>query len=428
MASPATVWIKIGVVVIIIAFGGFGTWAALAPLDSAAIAPGVVVVEGNRKTVQHLEGGIVKEILVRDGDIVHSDDLLLRLEDTHARALYDILSGEDDATQALAARLEAERGGAKKIQFPEYVLARADVPAVSKILRGQLQLFKARRNSLSGQIAILEQRIAQFKEKIAGLKAEEQAREVQLTILKDQLIDLRNGLKEGTVSRNEVLAFRRQVAELTGERGRFMADVASAQQGIGEASLQIVQVRKNFREKVVAELREVQDNLFILSERLVAAKDALDRTKIRAPVGGVIMNLQVHTAGGVIAPGEELLQIVPGGERLVIEAQIDPMDIDDVEVGQEATVRLTAFRFRTTPIVIGTLVNVSADRMVDDQTNIAYYLARIHVPPEQLALLGNLTLQPGMPVEALIKTGTRTALTYLLSPIKDSLARSFREK
>ena len=309
-----------------------------------------------------------------------------------------------------------------------HLTARAAEPEVHKVLEGQRQLFTARRSSLRGKTAILKQRIAQFHEEIEGLKAQQQARETQLAILVEQLAGMRDALAEGTIARNEVLAYDRKVAELRGERGKYMADVARAQQGIGEARLQIVQLQKSLREDVVAELREVQDKIFNLRERLVTAKDTLDRTEVRTPTSGVVMNLQVHTAGGVVTAGQELLQVIPVGDRLVIEAQVDPTDIDDVAVGQEATVRLTAFRFRTTPIIVGVVSRVSADRKEDERTNVPYYLARIEVPREELATLGELKLQPGMPVEALIKTGTRTALTYMISPLKDSLARSFREK
>ncbi len=413
---------------IVVAFGGFGTWAALASLDSAAIAPGVVVVESDRKSIQHLEGGLVREILVRNGDIVARGDLLIRLENTQIKAVYDIIRGQLDAARAEVARLVAERDGQEEITFSDELLARSDVPKVAEALQGQRHLFAARRISLEGQVAILEQSIAQFREEIAGLKSEQAAREEQLAILKDELRGLRKLLKQGSVPRNEVLAYQRKMAELGGEKGRFMADVSRAGQSIGEAKLRISQLEKFAREEVVEKMREVQERIFGLEERLVAAEDVLGRTEIRAPTAGVVMGMQVHTTGGVVSPAQEILQVVPVGDRLVIEAQINPIDIDDVAVGQQATVRLTAFKLRSTPIIVGTLVNVSADRLVDEYSGTPYYLARIEVPKEELRTLGNLALQPGMPVEALIKTGARTALGYMLSPLTDNLARAFKEK
>ncbi len=418
----------IGLLTIIIAFGGFGTWAALASLDSAAIAPGVVVVESDRKSVQHLEGGLVKDILVRDGHRVEKGDVLIRLEDTHARALHDIVRGELDAARAEESRLIAERDDRNDVVFPDELLARARVAKVRKALEGQRSLFNARRNALRGQVAILEQSIAQFREEIEGLKSQQAAREQQLKILRDELRGLRKLLAQGNVPRNEVLAYERRIAELSGEKGRFMADVARAEQGIGEARLRIGQLRKAVREEVVAKLREVQERIFGLEERLVAAEDVLGRTEVRAPSAGIVMGMRAHTTGGVITPGQEILQVVPVGDRLIIQARVDPVDIDDVAIGQQASVRLTAFKMRSTPIIVGTLINLSADRLVDEHDGTPYYLARIEVSKEELAGLGDLALQPGMPVEALIKTGARTALGYMLSPLTENMGLAFRER
>lgn len=421
-------WMITGFVIIAGAFGGFGAWAALASLESAAIAEGVVVVESERKRVQHLEGGLVREIRVRDGDRVEKGDVLIRLEDTHARAMYDIVRAELDAARAEEARLVAERDDRDAIAFPEDLLERMSVAKVNDVVEGQQHLFNARRSALDGQVAILEQSIAQFREEIAGLKAQQEARERQLVILGDELGGLKTLLRTGNVPRNEVLAYERRIAELSGEKGRFMADVSRAEQGIGEARLRIGQLEKAAREKVVEELREVKERIFGLAERLVAAEDVLRRTEIRAPSTGIVMGMRTHTTGGVIAPGEEILQVVPVGDRLVIQARVDPVDIDDVEVGQQASVRLMAFKLRSTPIIVGTLRNLSADTMVDEHSGAPYYLARIEVSKEELARLGGLKLQPGMPVEALISTGARTALGYMLSPLTDNMDLAFREK
>ena len=428
VSTNTRVWIVTGMLIIIAAFGGFGAWAALALLDSAAIAPGVVVVESDRKSIQHLEGGLVKEIRVRDGDTVARGDVLVVLENTHSKALHEIVRGEIDAARTEVARLVAERDGREEIVFPDEILSRAHVTKVAEALQGQRNLFAARRTSLEGQVAILGQSIAQFREEIRGLRSEQLSREQQLNILQDELRGLRKLLKQGSVPRNEVLAYERKIAELSGEKGRFMADVSRAEQGIGEAKLRIAQLEKSVREEVVAKLREVQERIFGLEERLVAAEDVLGRTEVRAPTAGVVMGMRMHTTGGVVAPGQELLQVVPVGDRLVIEAHINPIDFDDVAVGQQATVCLTAFKLRSTPIIVGTLVNISADRLVDEHSGTPYYLARIEVPKEELESLGDLTLQPGMPVEALIKTGARTAFGYMISPLTDNMARAFKEK
>ncbi|MDX1433440.1 MAG: HlyD family type I secretion periplasmic adaptor subunit [Gammaproteobacteria bacterium] len=429
-APPADArgWILTGITVIALAFGGFGAWAAFASLDSAAIAPGVVVVESERKSMQHLEGGLVQEIRVRDGDLVEQGDVLVRLEDTRARAVYDIVRGELDAARAEEARLVAEREGRDAIEFPADLLARRDVAKVAQAIDGQRHLFEARRSALEGEVAILAQSIAQSQEEIAGLKAEQASREAQLALLVDELKGLRKLYQQGNLPRNEVLAYERKIAELNGEKGRFVADVARAEQSIGEARLRISQIQKSAREKIVGELRAVQERLFGLEERLVAAEDVLARTEIRAPSTGVVMGLRVHTTGGVITAGQEILQVVPLGDRLVIQAKVDPVDIDDVAVGQQATVRLTAFKLRSTPVIVGTVINLSADTLLDEQTSTPYYLARIEVPKDELSRLGELKLQPGMPVEALINTGARTALAYMLSPLSENLALAFKEK
>ena len=354
--------------------------------------------------------------------------MLVRLEDTHAKAMHDIVRGELDAALAEESRLIAERDERDSIVFPAELMARSKVAKVAKSLQGQRHLFTARRNALHGQVSILEKSIAQFQEEIEGLKAEQVAREQQLRILGDELKGLRKLLAQGNVPRNEVLAYERKLAELGGEKGRFKSNVARAEQGIGEARLRIAQLLKSAREEVVAELRQVQERVFGLEERLISAREVLGRTEIRAPTSGIVMGLRFHTTGGVIAPGHEILQVVPVGDRLVIEAHIDPIDIDDVAVGQQATVRLTAFKLRATPIIVGTLINLSADRLVDEHSGTPYYLARIEVSKEQLASIGNLQLQPGMPVEALIKTGSRTALGYMLSPFTDSINLAFRER
>lgn len=428
VSTNTRLWIVTGTLIIAAAFGGFGTWAALASLDSAAIAPGVVVVESDRKSIQHLEGGLVKEIRVRNGDTVARGDVLVVLENTHSKAMHQIVRGEIDAARAEAARLVAERDGRDAIAFPEEILARADVAKIAEALQGQRSLFAARRTSVQGQVAILEQNIAQFRDEIRGLRSEQEAREEQLKILKEELRGLRKLLKQGSVPRNEVLAYERKIAELSGEKGRFMADVSRAEQSIGESKLRIAQLEKATREEVVTKLREVQERIFGLEERLVAAEDVLGRTEIRAPTDGVVMGVRVHTTGGVVSPGQELLQVVPVGDRLVIEAHVNPVDIDDVAVGQQATVRLIAFKLRSTPIIVGTLANVSADRLVDEHSGTPYYLARIEVSKDELESLGDLVLQPGMPVEALIKTGTRTAFGYMISPLTDNMARAFKER
>lgn len=420
--------ILIGLVVIAAAFGGFGVWAALAPLDSAAVAPGVVSVESNRKSVQHLEGGIVEEILVREGQFVRQGDILIRLDDTQARAMVKTLQARLDAARALGARLLAERDGLVSIRFPADLVTRLDDPTVKEIAEGQRRQFEERRRSLEGQVSILKQRTKQAEQEIAGLRAQEVSKRRQHEIFTEELVGLRELYEKGYYPRTRVLAIEREVAGLEGDRGANLAAIARAQQAIGEVELRIIQMRQGIREDVVNQLHEVRNEINDVKERLVVGRDVLRRIDIRAPQTGTAQALKVHTKGGVAAPGAELMQIIPLDDRLVIEAQVSPVDIDSVAEGQKAEIRLTAFKMRTTPIIEGKVVSISADRLTDERTNAAYYLARIEVPDDQLAVLGERKLQAGMPAQVLIKTGSRTVLDYLLKPLDDALARGLKEE
>jgi len=416
-----------GLALIVIAFGGFVVWAASAPLDSAVLASGVVVVESERKVVQHLEGGIVKEILVQDGDYVNKGDLLILMDDTRARSLVEIIKGQLNSELALEARLIAEREDVEHIVFPVELLYQENED-VRQILEGQQQLFDARRQSLQGQLDILNQRIAQYREQIEGLKAQQISREQQIILFEQELVGLEQLSAAGNIAENFVIEKKRQLARLQGEQGKFRADVALSRQGIGETKLQIQQVRKTMQEQVVTQLRETQNSIADLKERFVTASDVLDRIEVLAPASGVVIGLNVHTVSGVIGPGVNILEIVPQDEELIFEARVQTTDIDDIEPGQRATVRLSAFSFRNTLLIEGEVINVSADSLTDPYTGASYYAARIRVPQEELAKLGDARLYPGMPVEAQIKTGKRTMLAYIMTPVSDILARAFKEK
>ena len=416
-----------GVLLILIAFGGFIVWAATAPLDSAVLASGVVVVEGQRKVVQHLEGGIVNKIYVKDGDTVNKGDVIILLDDTRAKAVLEIIKGQLYAAYALEARLISERDGTDEITFPDVLLLDNSENTI-KIMEGQKQLFEARRHSLGGQIDILRQKIAQYQEEITGLQAQQVSREDQIALFEKELVGLEKLQSQKNIAENFVLEKKRELAELKGEQGKYQADVARARQGIGEAELSINQLSKNLREEVVLQLRDVQTTIADLEERLVTARDVLDRTRITAPASGVVIGLSIHTEGGVVASGKSILEIVPQNEALIFEARVQLTDIDDIELGQLATVRLSAFSFRNNLLIQGEVINVSADRLTDPMTGDPYYGVEIKVHNEELAKLGNNRLMPGMPVEAQIKTGKRTMLDYIITPFKDSFARAFKEK
>lgn len=413
--------VTLGSLIIAVFFGGFLSWATLAPLDSAAIAQGTVAVEGNRKTIQHLEGGIVAEILARDGDTVAPGDVLVRLDATKSRATLDLLRGRASVARALEARLLAERDGLGAISFPTSLSeAEADSQA-AEIRRGQEAIFAARRDALQGQTAILAQRVSQYEEEIRGIEGQIRSETRQIKLIDEELAGMRDLFAKGLAQKSKLLSLERRAAEIEGSRSLHVAQIARARQSIGETRLRITELRTSRANEVVEELRGVRSDLYDLEERLRAAEDVLRRTEVTAPIAGKVVASKVHTPGGVVAPAAAMMDIVPSDERLIVEARIDPQDIDVVHDGLEAQVRLTAFNQRNTLPVNGRVVSVSADHLVDEANGQTYYLARIQLPET------TAELQPGMPAEVMIVTGERTLLGYLLEPLFKSFGRAFRE-
>jgi len=417
-----------GMLILALFFGGFGTWAALAPLDSAVIALGVVKVEGNRKTVKHLDGGIVKELWVKEGDRVKKGQLLIRLDDSDARAKVDIFSGQYDSLKALESRLLAERDGLDTIRFPDFLLDRGGDANVAEILTAQVNVFETRRASLTGQIAILRQRIAQLRTQITGFQAQKRSQDRQLELIREEHAGTRELYEKGWSPKTRVLALERKIASLEGRIGELIAERARAHQVIGEAKLQIAQLQKERLAEATTELRDVQTRLGEVEPRLGLAKEMLSRTELAAPEAGYVLGLTAFTVGGVIASGERVLDIVPADSALIIEARIQPSDIDDVYAGMSAVVQLTAYKRRVVPTVDGVLTWVSADRLTDDRSGEAYYVVYVEIDPESLAEVGEIRLYPGMPAQVMIATGARTALDYLLGPLTSSFDRAFREQ
>ncbi len=425
--------IWLGVLIVALGFGGFGVWAATAPLDSAVGAEGTIMVESNRQIVDHKEGGIVRAIKVEEGDRVAEGQPLIALDDTEAAAESAILRKQLDAALAREARLLAERDGEESIAFPDaltpdaFTGRSANAVHLSQTLSGQRMQFLERRRSLEGQVAIQEERIRQLHDEIRGYEAQISSRERQIAILEDELEGLRVLHDGGHAPRTRILAMEREQAQLEGDIGADRAAIARTENGIGEAEMQITQLRQQKQEEVVAELQEVQDRLADLKEEYAVASDVLERREVRAPLSGVVQNLQVHTEGGVVQPGSEIMQVIPEDDRLVIEAQIAPEEIDRVLSGQPADVRMTALNPRTTPVLEGEVVNVSADRLEDPNDGTAYYEALVEVPEEEIARLGGDSLRAGMPAEVLIKAGERTLADYLLKPLSDAMSRGFIE-
>lgn len=420
-------YILVGLTIVLVMFGGLGTWASLAQLDGAVVAPGVVTVYSKRQTVQHLEGGIVSEILVRDGDVAEKGQLLVRLTDTRARASLAILDGQLNVLRARLSRLNAESDGTAEITFDPALRHHEAAANLSNILRGEAQLFQARRASIQGEVEILTQRIDQLNEQIKGLNLQQKAEGRQIRLIEEEVKDLSALYEKGYAPKTRILALKRTGEQIRGERAEHIADIARAKNSIGETKLQIIQVTKNFRQEVIQELRTVQAEIFDLQERRVAADDELRRVEVRAPRAGTIVGMDVHTVGGVIGPGQPILDIVPDKDELVIEAQVAPQDIDKVSNGQDAVVRLSAFNLRTTPELIGKVFMSSADRMIDEASGQPYYLLGVRVSDDERSKLKDLELLPGMPAEVFVNTGERTALSYLVKPLTDALARTFKE-
>lgn len=416
----------IGFLIVFITFGIFGIWAAVAPLDSAALAPGVVTVQTYRKTVQHLEGGIVKELHARDGDMVKAGDPLIVLDETQIRAESEVTRSQLIAAQAMEARLRAERDNLETIDFSSMI--ESDSLRAREARDGETQVFTARRNSRLGEVAVLEKRIGQLHEQINGLKGVIQTKGSLQNSFVKEIRKLRELLAEGYVDKQRLLEQERNLDKLRAEIADHSSEITKIRLQINETELQILQLNKDFNAEVVSQLAEVQTKVFDLQEKKSALEDRLSRVVIRAPEDGMILGMTVHTIGGVINPGTPLLDIVPSISDLVIEAQVSPSDIDRVEAGKSADIRFSGFNSSTTPVVEGRVIQVSADRLVDEKNGMPYYLARVGLTEEGSRRLGGLKLQPGMPAEVYINTGKRTMLQYLIQPATDAFARSLIEE
>jgi len=413
---------------VIVFIGGFGIWSVKAPLESAAIAAGSVEAETSRKTVQHLEGGIVARILVRDGDAVRAGQPLFQLDDTKARATAQSLQGQLREAQAREARLLAERDGHESIQFPLPLRQAAEKdPALADVLTGQRRIFNSRRQLYQSQLAVLAQRQQQISRQMLGLRFQVTAAEKRAEIIRKEMDAIAPLVARGVIAQPRKLALEREQAEIEGRRGQAQEEMARAEQGVGEANAQILKLRSDREAEIAQSLRDAQALVYQLVERSEAAEDVLARTQVRAPEDGIVTDLRVRTPGGVVAEGQPLLDLVPKHDRLIVTAQVRPDDIDVVHPGLPAQVRLMPYKHRRVPPVQGTLTYVSADRMTDKASDRSYYTARIRLDEGSLAALPGIEVMAGMPVEVLIKTGKFTAAGYMLRPVMDSFNRAFRE-
>ncbi len=416
-----------GSVVVAVLVLGFGGWASTAQLSGALIAPGQIVVDSNVKKVQHPTGGIVGEVRVRDGDSVKEGDIVVRLDETVTRANLSIVTRGLNELSARKARLEAERDNAAAIQFPEWL--EADPGAdVRSILNSEQKLFELRRTARAGQKSQLRQRIGQLQEEIAGLTAQQNAKAKETELIERELAGVRDLFSKNLIQMNRLTQLEREATRLQGERGQLIATTAQAKGKISELELQIIQIDQELSSEVAREMRDVDAKIGEFVERKVTAEDQLRRIDIRAPQDGTVFQSTVHTVGGVISAGDAIMLIVPAADNLTVEAKVNPQDINQLQLGQKAILRFTAFNQQTTPEIDGTVSRISADITTDQRTGIGYYTIRIALPPDQVARLGDVKLVPGMPVEAFVQTGDRTVLSYLMKPMSDHFNRAFREK
>jgi HlyD family type I secretion membrane fusion protein len=424
-ADPGRV-VRAGLLAIALGGAAFAVWAAYAPLSGAVIAPGFVKVDLNRKVVQHQEGGIVRAVRVRDGDRVQAGQELVELGDVRIDAQLDLLRTQLDAEHAKAARLEAERIQAQRPSFPQKLVSRKD-SKIEELLARESALFKARREALESQIAVLRRQIRETAEEADALAQQIGAETEALKLQKQELKLNEDLLAQGYVQKPRLLALQRGVAEYEARHGERRAEVSKARQRASELELRILTMRNAYVQTAADELKETSARIFDLEERIRPSRDAAERQKIAAPIAGEVVGLRVFNAGSVIGPREVLMEIVPDEKRLIVEARIRPEDVNYVRAGSSADVRLTAYPSRTTPLVHGAVAYVSGDRMVDQQTGAAYYVLHIDVTEQALAQAGNLRLQAGMPAEVFVRTDERSAADYLLAPVTSYLRRAMRE-
>ncbi|MEX1108768.1 MAG: HlyD family type I secretion periplasmic adaptor subunit [Dongiaceae bacterium] len=416
-----------GFTVVTLGLLALGTWLVLAPLSGAVIAPGFVKVDMNRKVVQHQEGGIIKQILVRDGEHVRQGQILIVIDDVRLDATLDLLRTQHDGERAKAARLEAERAFLPAVMFPPDLAARGGEPKVAELLQREASLFRARREALDSQIVVLRKQIRHTVDEAQALAGQIAAEERALKSQKEELAVNQALLKQGFVQKTRLMSLERAVADYEARWEEHRAELAKTHQRASELELRVLAQRNSYVQSAADELKEASTRLFDLEERLRPSKDASDRQRIASPIAGEVVGMRVFSPGSVVGPREVLMEIVPEDKTLVVEARIRPEDINHVRAGSAAEVRLTAYQTRTTPLVAGNVNYVSADRMLDPQSGAPYYVVNVDVSAGALADAGNLRMQAGMPAEVYIRTDSRTTFDYILAPVTSYLRRGMRE-
>jgi HlyD family secretion protein len=420
----------VGLVIVAFVTFGIGGWAATSELTGAVIGQGVLVVDSSVKKVQHPTGGVVGELRVREGDNVKAGEILVRLDETQTLANTTIITKNYDELLARQARLEAERDNASSIVFPNVLLehARDTSSEAARAITAERSLFDLRRQARGGQKAQLKERSSQLLEEIKGYSGQADAKQKEVDFIHQELEGVRSLWQKNLVPITRLTALERDTARLEGERSQLSGSIAQSKGKIAEIELQVIQIDQDLRSEVGKDLIETRSKISELVERKTAAVDQLNRIDIRAPQSGRVHELTVHTVGGVIAPGEQIMLIVPDADALTVEVKIAPRDIDQLYPGQLAFLRFAAFNQKTTPEIEGEVSMISADLTQDQRTGASFYTARVMLKPEQLAKLGAAKLVPGMPVDVFIQTPGRTALSYLIKPLRDQAERAFKER
>lgn len=418
----------IGLAIIVVTFGIFGLWAALAPLSSAVVAPGVVAVEYNRQTVQHLEGGIVRKILVHEGDKVKAGQLLFQLDPVQTQAALNITRNQLFSLLAKRDRLIAERDSRPVVTFSPDVLAQSGEPTVAQAIADEQHQFTERRATLQGQIAVLQTRISEYQSEMQGQDTERRSMEQQVAYLNEEISGLEELFKQDLVPKPRLLAVERERTQLQGQIGRSVADKARVEKSIGETQLQMRQLQQQLFQDVSKEVSDVENQTADLRQRYVVAQDQARRINVTAPMSGVAQNLRVYTEGAVVRPGDPLIEIAPDHGQMIIQAHISPNDVDSVHAGQKVEVRFPTFHSRTIPVITGEIRSVSQDRLVDEASHSAYYLAMVNVPQVDLPEELRGRLRAGLPTEIVVPTGARSALQYIWQPLTNALHKTMRER
>ncbi|HTT82602.1 MAG TPA: HlyD family type I secretion periplasmic adaptor subunit [Rhizomicrobium sp.] len=420
--------VRAGSSLVVLFFLGFVGWAAMAPLQSAIVAPGTVIVESHRKQIQHLEGGIVKDILVQDGQMVKAGQPLIRLDNTQAAAALQQIQDEQDELTAQEARLTAERDGSPTIHFPPELLARANEPKVAESILGEQTAFENQKASIKQQVEILNEKKAEDARAIEGFQAQIAADDTQISLIQREADAVGKMVAKGLEPTAKLLDLQRAQADIEGQRGDLVQKIAQQKLDSGEDDIQIINMKSQALEDVLKDLRDVQSRRFDLTDRIQAARDVLQRTTLVAPVDGRVVDLQVHAKGAVVKAGEPVLEVIPVHDKLEIEARLRPQDADEVHAGMTAKVDLSAYKARRLPMLTGTVTYVSPDTLEDQHTGQPFFL--VHVSVDRAILKDHPAARfiPGMPVQIEIQTGAHTALNYFLEPIRDVMHNGMREQ